>query len=247
MSAQARVCMITGAAGGIGRTVAETLAGEGATIVAVDVREEPPDELMDSITGVQRGIYLQADLTDQADLDRIVEETVAQLGHVDVLINCAGVASLTGILDLTPEEWQRVLDINLTSVFFLSQRILRHMIERRSGKVICLASAAAKLGGVAVGPHYSASKAGIICLTKSLALLGAKHGVTVNCVCPGPTQTQMTDEWGEALNREFAAKIPLGRYALPQEVADTIAFLASDKANYITGETIDVNGGLVMD
>jgi 3-oxoacyl-[acyl-carrier protein] reductase len=239
--------MITGAAGGIGRTVAETLAGEGATIVAVDVREEPPDELMDSITGVQRGIYLQADLTDQADLDRIVEETVAQLGHVDVLINCAGVASLTGILDLTPEEWQRVLDINLTSVFFLSQRILRHMIERRSGKVICLASAAAKLGGVAVGPHYSASKAGIICLTKSLALLGAKHGVTVNCVCPGPTQTQMTDEWGEALNREFAAKIPLGRYALPQEVADTIAFLASDKANYITGETIDVNGGLVMD
>jgi len=239
--------MVTGAAGGIGRSVAETLAGEGATIVAVDVREEPPDELMDSITGVQRGIYLQADLTDQADLDRIVEETMAQLAHVDVLINCAGVASLTGILDLTPEEWHRVLDINLTSVFFLSQRILRHMIERRSGKVICLASAAAKLGGVAVGPHYSASKAGIICLTKSLALFGAKHGVTVNCVCPGPTQTQMTDEWGEALNREFAAKIPLGRYALPQEVADTIAFLASDKANYITGETVDVNGGLVMD
>jgi hypothetical protein len=115
------------------------------------------------------------------------------------------------------------------------------MCERQEGKIINIASAAGKIGGIAVGAHYSASKAGIICLTKSLALYAALYNVTVNCVCPGPTATPLTDEWGEELNTSFAAKIPLKRYGTPQEVAEAICFLASDRANYITGETLDVN------
>ncbi len=121
------------------------------------------------------------------------------------------------------------------------------MVKHKRGRIVTIASAAAIIGGVAVGAHYSASKAGIICLTKSLALYGAPYRVNMNCVCPGPTATAMTDAWGEAINTEFAQKIPFKRYGTPEQIGEVIDFLASGGARYLTGETVDVNGGLVMD
>lgn len=247
MSVKNRVCLVTGAASGIGKATAEILADGGALIVALDRDDRASDEVVTRLGGNQSALFVGVDLTEPADIERAVSGAIERFAKIDVLINCAGVGSLTQVPDVTPEEWDRVFSINIKSVFFLTQRVLPHMVERRAGTVICVASAAAKLGGIAVGPHYSASKAGIICLTKSLALYGAPHGITANCVCPGPTETPLTDEWGDALNEEFAAKIPMKRYGTPAEVAEAICFLASDKATYITGETIDVNGGLVMD
>ncbi len=247
MGVENRVCLVTGAASGIGRASAEILADRGAKIVAVDQNDGDSGQLVARLGGAARALFVKAALINPADINRVVTTGMESFGRIDVLINCVGICSLTRLPDVTAEEWDRVFAVNLRSVFFLTQRVISDMVERKSGTIICLASAAAKIGGVAVGAHYSASKAGIICLTKSLALYGAPHGVTANCVCPGPTETPMTGAWGKALNDEFAAKIPLKRYATVSEVAETVCFLASDTSEYITGETIDVNGGLVMD
>lgn len=247
MSVVNRVCLVTGASSGIGRATAKLLADRGAAVVAVDRNDSGSDELVTRLGGAEHSLFIKADLTGSNDIGAVVTGALDRFKKIDVLVNCAGVGSLTRVPDLTLDEWDRVFDINIKSVFFLTQRVMAHMVERKAGSIICISSAAAKIGGVAVGPHYSASKAGIICLTKSLALYGAPFGITANCVCPGPTETPMTDTWGKALNEEFAAKIPLKRYGTPNEVAQTVCFLASDNAEYITGETIDVNGGLVMD
>jgi 3-oxoacyl-[acyl-carrier protein] reductase len=243
-----KVAVITGAASGIGRETAVLLGQRGATIVIADIQEEKAYETEQHLhTQHVQAKFIKTDMTNMHHIRTLFSETIAAYNTIDVLINCAGIGRLTSVPDITPEEWDLVLSINLKSVFFCSQEALRYMCERQEGKIINIASAAGKIGGIAVGAHYSASKAGIICLTKSLALYAALYNVTVNCVCPGPTATPLTDEWGEELNTSFAAKIPLKRYGTPQEVAEAICFLASDRANYITGETLDVNGGLVMD
>jgi 3-oxoacyl-[acyl-carrier protein] reductase len=238
--------IVTGAAGGIGRTTAALLANDGATVLGVDLREStatwPSEE-----TASQRHSFLAADLTLPESSRRVVEAAQEGLPEITGLINCAGVASRTSIPHVSLEEWNRVMSINLTSVFFLTQAVLPSMIKQGHGLIVNLASAAGKLGGVTVGPHYSAAKAGIICLTKSLAQYGAPHGIRVNAVCPGPIATNMTAEWDRATNEAFTAKIPMHRYGTADEVAKTILFLLSDGAGYITGEIIDVNGGLIMD
>jgi 3-oxoacyl-[acyl-carrier protein] reductase len=247
MQMNGRVCVVTGAASGIGRASAELLADRGARVTAVDLDDVEGTRIVERLGGSDRALFVKADLTNPDDIKEVAAGVLGAFEHIDVLVNCAGIGSLTGVPDVTSEEWDTVFAVNLKATFFLTQRVLSHMVERRRGTIISLSSASAKIGGIAVGPHYSASKAGIICLTKSLALYGAPYGITANCVCPGPTETPMTDVWGEKLNTEFAAKIPLKRYATASEVAETVCFLASDGAAYITGETIDVNGGLVMD
>jgi NAD(P)-dependent dehydrogenase (short-subunit alcohol dehydrogenase family) len=186
-------------------------------------------------------------VSDVASIRAGLSAVLAEHGRIDVLVNAAGIDSRTSVPEITPEEWDRLLAVNLRSAFFCSQQALRSMCPRGYGKIVNLASAAGKIGGVAVGAHYSAAKAAIICLTKSLALYAAPYGVNVNCVCPGPIATAMTDAWGEKINKAFAERIPFKRYGTAEEVAEAIVFLASDRARYITGETTDVNGGLVMD
>jgi 3-oxoacyl-[acyl-carrier protein] reductase len=248
MNFKGKVAVITGAMSGIGKTTALMLGDYGATIIVADIQEPTGDSIITELE--VKGItaqFIKTDITNIQQISTLFSQTIAAFGTVDILVNCAGIGRLTKVPDITSEEWDLVMSVNLKSAFFCSQEALKVMCNNKNGKIINLSSAAGKIGGVAVGAHYSASKAAIICLTKSLALYGAQHQVNVNCVCPGPITTPLTDDWGDDLNAAFAEKIPLKRYGTPKEVAEAICFLASDKADYITGETLDVNGGLVMD
>jgi NAD(P)-dependent dehydrogenase (short-subunit alcohol dehydrogenase family) len=245
---QDRVAVVTGAASGIGRAAAAQLARGGARVVMADINRGAGAAAAEELAGQGgRAEFLALDVSQVEEIRAFFAQILARHGRIDVLVNAAGIGSLTAVPEITAGEWDRVMAVNLRSAFFCSQEALASMCPRRFGKIINLASAAAKMGGVAVGAHYAASKAAIVCLTKSLALYAAPHGVNVNCVCPGPTVTPLTDSWGEKLNRSFAEKIPFKRYGRPEEVAEAICFLASERAAYITGETMDVNGGLVMD
>jgi NAD(P)-dependent dehydrogenase (short-subunit alcohol dehydrogenase family) len=243
-----RVAVVTGGAGGIGRATARQFLRGGARVIIADINEMAGSRAVDELLpDGERIEFVQLDVSDASAIGERLSGVISQHERIDILVNAAGIGSLSAVPDITPEEWDRILAVNLRSTFFCSQEALKSMCSRRYGRIVNLASAAGKLGGVAVGAHYSASKAAIICVTKSLALYAAPYQVNVNCVCPGPTVTPLTDGWGEEINRAFAAKIPFKRYATPEEVAEAICFLASDRAGYITGETVDVNGGLVMD
>jgi 3-oxoacyl-[acyl-carrier protein] reductase len=248
MELRGSVAIITGAGGAIGRATALLFAVEGAAVVLADVRKEGVEEIARGLKeSGGRALPLAADVSDEKDVARIVRSTLEEFGTIDVLVNNAAISMETPILDIQTADWDRVMAVNLRSVFLLSRDAFRVMKTRGKGKIISMASASAKIGGLVVGAHYAASKAGVICFTKSLALQAAPFGINVNAVCPGPTRTPMTDAWGEKANADFAAKIPLKRYGEPEEIAQAVLFLASDRSRYITGEIIDVNGGLVMD
>jgi len=243
MELEGKVAIVTGSSGGIGQAVASSLAREGAKLVLADINTEKSEELLIQFDG----IAVKADLSSKADIDSIVDQAISKYGRIDVLVNCAGICSLASVLDVTEEEWDKILDVNLKGTFFLSQAALKEMIKNKSGKIINVSSASAKIGGVAVGAHYSSSKAGVICLTKSFALYAAPHKINVNCVCPGPTVTELTDSWGDKINTSFSEMIPWKEYGKPEDIAQAVLFLASERSRYITGEILDVNGGLVMD
>ncbi|MBN1836287.1 MAG: SDR family oxidoreductase [Spirochaetales bacterium] len=243
-----KVAVVTGGAGGIGTATAGRLLGGGAQVILADIDEAAGSRKVQELQSEGGRVeFVRLDVSDVGAIRDRLAAVVSRHGRIDILVNAAGIDSLTSVPDITPEEWDRLLAVNLRSTFFCSQEALKSMCPRGCGKIVNLASAAGKIGGVAVGAHYSASKAAIICLTKSLALYAAPYRVNVNCVCPGPTATRMTDAWGEKINTAFADRIPFKRYGTPEEVAEAICFLASDRAGYITGETMDVNGGLVMD
>ncbi len=248
MELKGRVAIITGAGGAIGGAAARLFADEGAALVLVDVRREVVEEVADQVE--QRGgraLAIAADVSEEQQIVELVRSTMENLGGLDIVVNNAAIAKETPIIDITVPDWDRVLAVNLRGVFLLSREAFRHMKSQQRGKIINMASASAKIGGLVVGAHYAASKAGVICFTKSLALQAAPYHINVNAVCPGPTKTPMTDAWGEKANEEFAAKIPFKRYGEPEEIAEAILFLASERSRYITGEIIDVNGGFIMD
>lgn len=243
-----KIAVVTGGAGGIGREIVHLLASRGAGIVIGDICEHSGIETFEKLRAENVRIdFIKTDVSIVENIRSLIAKTVSTHNRIDILVNCAGISSLTKVPDITPEEWDRILAVNLRSTFFCAQEALKYMCKRKYGKIVNIASASGKIGGVAVGAHYSASKAAVICLTKSLALYAAPFNVNVNCVCPGPIATAMTDEWGQAINTSFANMIPFKRYGTPREVAEAVAFLASEAAEYITGETLDVNGGLVMD
>ncbi len=246
MSAHPKVAIVTGSGGGIGRAVGQSLARAGCLLVLADIDEEAARATAALLPG-QRTLVVPGDVANESEVQHLFAQTVQHYGRLDVVVNTAAICRNIGILDITVDEWDRIVAVNLRGTFLVGREAFRIMKEQRSGRIIFFASAAAKIGGVAAGAHYAASKAGVICFTKSLALQAAPYKINVNAVCPGPIRTEMTAAWGDTANREFAEKIPWKEYGEPEDVAAAVSFLASDGARYITGEILDVNGGLVMD
>lgn len=245
---EAKIAVVTGGARGIGKAISQTLAKEGAHVILCDLDYKTAQRTANDIQN--QGFAASAvkmDVSQGEEVKRVFEDILSKYARVGILINNAGISSLTPFEDISEEEWDKVISVNLKGTFLCSQAVMRAMISQRGGKIVNIASLAGKVGGILVGAHYSAAKAGIICLTKSLAKRMAPYGVNVNAVAPGPIKTKMTDTWPENEKEKFRRSIPLGHFGNPEDVAETVLFLVSDRARFITGEIIDVNGGVLMD
>lgn len=227
-----RVALVTGASGGIGRAIVETLHAQGASVVAADLAEPTVDH----------AFAIAMDVADEAAVDRGFTAVERELGPVQVLVLNAGVFVIEEFEALSLASWQRTIDINLTGAYLCARRALPGMREAGWGRVVAIGSSAGKTGGSKAMAAYAASKAGVMALAKSIASEYAKHGVTANALAPSLIDTPML-----AGIADLASKIPVGRLGLPQDVADVVTFLASDHAGYITGEVVDVNGGFLID
>jgi 2-hydroxycyclohexanecarboxyl-CoA dehydrogenase len=239
-----KVAVVTGAAQGIGRAIAEKLAAEGATVVVTDRNEAGARETADRLPHGALGLH--TDVTDRASVAAMVARVRSELGRIDVLVNNAGWDTAEAFVDSSPETWDRIIAVNLYGVLNTCHAVLPVMAEQGSGHVVNLGSDAGRVGssGEAV---YSAAKGGVIAFTKTIAREMARHQVNANCVCPGPTDTELFASMGGAGLREALTRaIPLKRLARPEDLAHVVAFLASDEASYVTGQTVSVSGGLTM-
>jgi 3-oxoacyl-[acyl-carrier protein] reductase len=237
-----KACLVTGAASGIGRATAELLAGEGARLALCDVDAEALGALELSTDPLK----LVADLSRRAEVERVLAETAERLGRLDVLIHCAGVYRVSPLPEVTDEEWDRVIDVNLRSAFLLAQGAVELMRGHGDGRIVLFGSFAARTGGLRASAPYAASKAGVEGLTRHVAQYAGPLGVRVNCVHPGFTVTQMTEILGEQARAEAIERAPLRRHCGPAEQASVAVFLASDLAAFVHGATLDVNGGMYM-
>lgn len=244
---QDRVAIVTGAAQGMGLATARELAENGAVAVLVDINAEKLHAAADEVKQVDdRAIACPMDVSDRTAWDDLVGHVQGRFGSVDILINNAAISRTTPFEQIPEAEWDDVFAVNVKGVLFGCQAVAPSMRQQRSGRIVNMSSQAGKSGGLIIGAHYSASKAAVICMTKSFAAALASDGVTVNCIAPGIINTDFL-AGVPGIERLFD-RIPLGRR--PGEAADiakTIAFLVSDDARYITGEIVDVNGGLLMD
>jgi meso-butanediol dehydrogenase/(S,S)-butanediol dehydrogenase/diacetyl reductase len=258
MELEGQAAIVTGAGRGIGRAIALELATLGADIIVADLLDDNAAQVAEEIHALGRqAVPIHVDVTSAADLAAMAGKAMAEYGRIDVLVNNAGVNWFGSVLDVTEKNWDFVMDVNAKAVFFASQAVLPHMFAAKRGNIVSLASMAGKLGST-YSVAYAASKAAVISITKSLALSGAPYGVRANCVCPGYIHS--TEMWrqveagvGKAfgktpdeINAERLAAIPLGRWQTPEDVAKLIGYLASDRSSYITGEAVNVSGGLVM-
>jgi NAD(P)-dependent dehydrogenase (short-subunit alcohol dehydrogenase family) len=235
--------LVTGAGRGIGRAIAQALHDEGALLAAADIDSESAHRTAGDLS--PGCLPLVMDVSSKDSVDDGIRDAIAHFGHLDILVNNAGCLNYTTWEDCTEEEWDRVVDTNLKGTFLCCQAVLAHMKERRHGTIINMSSISAKTGGVTVGPHYAGSKAGISAITLGLAAHLAPHGVRVNGIAPGVIDTPMTDD---PELQGYADRIPLGgAKGRPEDIANCALFLASEDARHITGEIIDVNGGLFMD
>ena len=238
-----RGALVTGATGGIGGAIATALHGQGASVVISGTKAEKLDALAGEIGS--RVFALPCDLRDRAAVIKLGEEAEKALGQVDILVNNAGITHDNLFMRMKDDEWDDVIAVNLTSVFVLTRTILRNMMRRRAGRIVNIASISGVLGNPGQ-PNYAASKAGLVGMTKSLAREVASRGITANCIAPGFIKTPMTDALTPKQTEAIAAAIPTQTFGKPADIAATVVFLASNEAAYITGETVHVNGGMVM-
>lgn len=237
-----KTALVTGGGRGIGRAIALAFAREGAQVAIADLDPETAAHTAAELP--VPGLGLRLDVTKKAEVQETVAQVLAAFGQLDILVNNAGYVTYSTFEDCSEETWHLILDINLKGTFLCSQAVLAHMKERRQGAIINLSSLAAKNGGLAAGPPYAAAKAGVSSLTIGLARYLAPHRVRVNAIAPGVIDTAMTRS---PQHDKMATTIPLGEKGQPEDVANAALFLACDDSRHITGEVLDVNGGLYMD
>lgn len=245
MRLEGKVAIVTGAGRGLGKGIALKLAKEGAKVVVSDVMEENARQAVKEIQDAGGdALAMVGNVADISDVNRLYEETLAAFHKLDIVVNNAGINRDAMLHKMTIEQWDQVIAVNLTGVFYMTQAAAKIMREQESGSIINISSAS-WLGNIGQA-NYAASKAGVVGLTKTASRELAKKGVTCNAICPGFIETDMTRGVPEKVWDIMISKIPMGRAGKPEDVANMIAFLASDEARYITGEVINVGGGMIL-
>jgi len=240
-----RVAIVTGSGRGIGRAIALKLAEVGATVVVNDIGETV-EAVAEEIKAMNRqSLAVLADVSLSSDVARLVEETIASYSKVDILVNNAGINRDQLLLRMSDEDWDKVLNVNLRSVFLCTRAVLRHMIKQRWGRIISIASIVGLMGNPGQA-NYASAKAGIIGFTRTIAKEVASRGITANAIAPGFIDTEMTQRLEESWKQELRRRIPLGDFGSPRDVAEAVAFLASEEAGYITGQVLGVDGGMAV-
>ena len=235
--------IVTGATGGIGNSIIKKLYDAGANILATGTKDEKLEELKKKFQNIQT---FKFDISQTNNLENFIEEATKQLeGKLDCIVNNAGVTQDNLAIRMSIEEWQKVIDINLTSTFLISKFAIKKMLKNKKGKIINITSVVGHTGNLGQ-TNYTASKAGIIAMSKSLAIEYAKKNINVNCISPGFIKTAMTDKIDEKFKEVIISKIPSARLGEPEDVANAVIFLASPQSDYINGETLHVNGGMYM-
>lgn len=246
-----QVVIVTGSGSprGIGKTIAKKFAAQGAQVIITDMNAEGVKNVVAEITDEGGKAYgIVGNITDPDSVNALVKEVMDKFGRIDVLINNAGISQKVTVADMTLDDIKRIFNVNVFGLFLITQACAKVMVDQKYGRIVSLSSVSAKRGGgVFGGAHYSASKAAVLGFSKNLSREICQYGVTINCVCPGLINTEIWKSLPEADAKKVIDGIPMGRPGETAEVADTILFLASKEASYITGEEIDINGGSHMD
>ena len=237
-----KVALVTGATGGIGEEIATTFYNQGATVILTGRKEEVLLNLKNKLG--ERAFVIPADLSKEGATKLLVEEALKVAGKIDILVNNAGLTRDTLMMRMKDEDWQSVIDVNLTASFKLSREVLSPMMKNRFGRIINITSVVGWMGNAGQA-NYCATKAGLTGMSKALAMEVASRGITVNCIAPGFISTAMTDVLSDEIKAKMMEQIPVKRFGSTKDIADTAVFLASDEASYITGQTIHVNGGML--
>jgi len=241
-----RVALITGAAQGIGKSIALLLAQNGANIVVSDINLERAEETAREIESIgSKAMAVKVDVASLKEVEQMVEAVLEKFGKIDILVNNAGITRDKLILRMTEEDWDAVLNVNLKGTFNCTKVVVRHMAKQRSGKIVSIASVVGEMGNAGQA-NYSASKAGVIGLTKTIAREFAQRRINVNAIAPGYIETPMTEILPEKVKEELKSLIPMERLGKPEDVAEAVLFLVSEESNYITGQVLNVNGGIYM-
>lgn len=245
-----KVAIVTGGGSGLGASTSEMFAQEGANVVVIYI--EKKDQMLKFVEDLNHKygtncIALFGDVTKPSDIENVINQTIETYGKIDILVNGVGTWPTAYVIDMSDEEWEQTIRVNLSSAFYFSKRMVKHLLERQSnGKIINIVSQAAFHGSTTGHAHYAAAKGGLVTFTVSLAREVAKHGINVTAVAPGIMRTPMNEKVLAENEDYYLQRIPLNRIADSREVANVVVFLASSKADYITGATIDVTGGMLM-
>ena len=243
MGFDGKIALVTGASRGIGRAIAEDLVARGATVIGTATSENGAQTISEYLDGKGKGFVLN--VTENDSIEKFLADVRAEFGEIDILVNNAGITRDNLLMRMKDDEWQDIIDTNLSSVFRLSKAVMRAMMKKRHGRIITIGSVVGTMGNAGQA-NYAAAKAGVIGFSKSLAREVASRGITVNVVAPGFIETDMTRALTDDQRAGILSQVPANRLGDAKEIASAVAFLASDEASYITGETLHVNGGMYM-
>ena len=244
MNFTGKVALVTGSGRGIGKAIAQKLAEAGASVIINDVTDAAEATAQEITTAGKPSLFIKANVCSSAEVNPMIEKIISVYGKLDILVNNAGISRDQITLRMTDEEWDAVINVNLKSVFVCTRAALKYMMRQRYGRIVNISSIVGIIGNPGQ-VNYSAAKAGIIGITRSVAKeMGSRH-ITVNAVCPGFIETEMTQKLSDKVKEEYNQRIPLGFLGSPKDVADAVAFLASDEARYITGQFLCVDGGMI--